>query len=183
MDYSWQVLTLSEQGDDCGRWLLAKKGVSGASFSLNPVFGVREDQGIFSCFDFPCKGFELHCGERQLAFGRELFVPEPLRGRGVGSYLLRWLAGQALDAGLGAERVRSLHLISRQNTELRNAFYERLGFELTVYRDGSGWARLPQLKAMQMQPSHEKVRPVLDEEPRPVALQNFADMNSRLLQT
>lgn len=54
--------------------------------------------------------------------------------------------------------VRSLHLLKRQNSALRNAFYERLGFDLTLYDDGSGWARAKRLGQLRTSAEAGKVR-------------------------
>jgi hypothetical protein len=59
--------------------------------------------------------------------------------------------------GCGDAHVRSLNLIARQDTPLRNAFYENMGFRLTVYRDGAGWARSAHLRLLRQRHDPAKV--------------------------
>jgi len=108
-----------------------------------------------------CRGFTLTLRGGRARFGRSLHLPPGLRGRGLGTYLMAWLVRRAVDLGFGALPVHGLHLIRQQDTPLRNAFYRSMGFELTLYRDGSGWARAPRLDGLRMRHDPAKVREVV----------------------
>lgn len=98
-------------------------------------------------------------------FSRVIELPAPLRGLGLGTYLMSTLVRRAVALGFGAARVRSLHLLKRQDTPLRNAFYRCMGFDLALYADGSGWARARRLD--QLRTAHDPAK--LRELPPPPA--------------
>lgn len=103
------------------------------------------------------KGFELAVHRDKACFGREFLLPPCLRGKGLGTYLLCRLVCFGVAHGCGDAHVRSLNLIARQDTPLRNAFYENMGFRLTVYRDGAGWARSAHLHLLRQRHDSAKV--------------------------
>ena len=110
---------------------------------------------------------EVLAAPRHLAarFSRVIELPAPLRGLGLGTYLMSTLVRRAVAQGFGAARVRSLHLLKRQDTPLRNAFYLSMGFDLALYADGSGWARARRLD--QLRAAHDPAK--LRELPPPPA--------------
>lgn len=139
----------------------AERDASGCHVELTPVCGCVLVRGrVLRVVRFACKGFHLDVRHGKACFGRELILSEDLRGLGVGTYLLCGLVRRAVSCGCTDARVRSLHLISRQNTPLRNAFYRNMGFDVTVYRDGSGWARCSRLGDLRQQHDLAKVSDV-----------------------
>ena len=103
------------------------------------------------------KSFTLNVRRGRACFSRDLKLPEGVRGVGVGTYMLCSLVRRAVRLGFGGVKVRSLNLVKAQNTPLRNAFYERMGFDLTLYSDGSGWARARRLDQLRMRHDPAKV--------------------------
>ncbi|WP_461210905.1 hypothetical protein [Desulfocurvus sp. DL9XJH121] len=104
------------------------------------------------------KALALDADPRRARFSRELLLPEALRGLGLGTYILCALVRRAVGRGCGGARVRALHLLARQHSPLRSAFYLGMGFELTLYADGSGWARAPRLDGLRAAHDPAKVR-------------------------
>lgn len=105
-----------------------------------------------------CRPFTLTIGHGRACFARRLRLPPGLRGLGLGTWLMASLVRRAVDLGLGAARVRALHLVARDASPLRDAFYRSMGFEVTVWRDGSGWARAKRLDALRSEADSAKSR-------------------------
>jgi len=105
-----------------------------------------------------CKPFTLAVRRGLACFDRYLRLPPGLRGLGLGTWLMAALVRQAVDLGLGASRVRSLHLVARDASDLRDNFYRAMGFTVTVWRDGSGWARAARLDTLRASANPAKTR-------------------------
>jgi len=96
------------------------------------LFGVRPvAQVVFACVDTQPVGFALFFHSFSTFLGRpglyleDLFVTPAERGRGVGRYLLRWLARLALERGCGRLEWAVLDWNSAAI-----GFYRKLGAEL-----------------------------------------------------
>lgn len=139
---------LSLDGDGCAQRItpLAAGPVAGCGGSLPPWDALR------------ARAFVLEAGPDKARFGRVLELPEALRGLGLGTHILCALVRRAVALGFGGARVRSLHLVKAQDTPLRNAFYRRMGFCVTLYRDGSGWARAARLDQLRTLAHAAKIR-------------------------
>ena len=105
-----------------------------------------------------CAAFTLAVHGGRACFSRNLRLPPQLRGLGLGTWLMAALVRRAVALGLGAARVRSLHLVARDASALRDHFYRSMGFAVTVWRDGSGWARVARLDALRRHADPVKVR-------------------------
>ncbi len=134
-----------EQG---GGWLL----------SAGPLAVLRFLPDAAVAASVRCKPFTLAVRHDRACFDRYLRLPVTLRGLGLGTWLMSSLVRQAVDRGLGAARVRSLHLVARDASELRDSFYRSMGFAVTVWRDGSGWARAARLDGLRRRANPAKVR-------------------------
>lgn len=129
-------------------------GVEGCALGLSPVLLLPDSGGAFNV---RCPGFTLTVRGGKARFGRAFSLCPELRGRGLGTYLMTRLARRAVQLGFGAVPVHALHLVRQQNTPLRNAFYRSMGFDLTLYRDGSGWARAARLDRLRLASDPAKV--------------------------
>jgi GNAT superfamily N-acetyltransferase len=96
------------------------------------LFGVRPvAEVVFACVDTQPVGFALFFHSFSTFLGRpglyleDLFVTPAARGRGVGRYLLRWLARLALERGCGRLEWAVLDWNSAAI-----GFYRKLGAEL-----------------------------------------------------
>lgn len=102
--------------------------------------------------------FSLHVRGGKARFDRDIRLPAPLRGLGLGTYLLSTLVRLAVRLGHAEARVRALHLVARDHTPLRAAFYRSMRFSLTLWADGTGWARAARLGDLRAACDPAKVR-------------------------
>lgn len=105
----------------------------------------RADGGPEPCALVRLRPFCLEVRQGKARFDRDIRLPPALRGLGLGTYLLATLVRVAVGLGHGEARVRALHLVSRDASPLRDAFYRSMRFTLTLWPDGSGWARARRL--------------------------------------
>jgi len=132
-------------------------GPQGCVLSYAPRVVLLNEPGLSEPIGTHCPGFVLEIRGGKARFGRSFSLPAELRGRGLGTYLLTGLIRRAVGLGFGDVPVHGLHLIKQQNSPLRNAFYQSMGFTLIPYRDGSGWARAPRLDVLRMHHDSGKV--------------------------
>lgn len=107
--------------------------------------GVRADGGAGPWALVRLRPFCLEVRQGKARFDRDIRLPPALRGLGLGTYLLATLVRVAVGLGHAEARVRALHLVSRDASPLRDAFYRSMRFTLTLWPDGSGWARARRL--------------------------------------
>ncbi|WP_028587316.1 hypothetical protein [Desulfocurvus vexinensis] len=107
--------------------------------------GVRADGGVGPWALVRLRPFCLEVRRGKARFDRDIRLPPALRGLGLGTYLLATLVRVAVGLGHAEARVRALHLVSRDASPLRDAFYRSMRFTLTLWPDGSGWARARRL--------------------------------------
>ncbi len=178
----------TERGPSDGRQTRAVAAVlravredsDGCLLSAGPVALARILPGAVALLLPRCKPFTLGVRGGRACFSRSLRLPPPLRGLGLGTWLMAGLVRQAVARGLGAARVRSLHLVARDASDLRDNFYRAMGFAVTVWRDGSGWARAARLDALRTRPNAAKARPLAKAEAPPDLLSALAAGARRL---
>ncbi|BBD07192.1 hypothetical protein [Desulfovibrio ferrophilus] len=145
-----------------GNWLTLERRIqtysNGCALNILPQLASFAGLGASEVRSVYCPGFTLEVRGGKARFGRMFSLPHELRGQGLGTYLLCGLVREAVGFGFGNLPVHGLHLIKQQDTPLRNAFYRSMGFTLTLYRDGSGWARAPRLDVLRMHHDPAKVR-------------------------
>lgn len=103
-------------------------------------------------------GWELRICGGKAAFGRFLQIPAGMRGNGLGTWFMCSLVKNAIALGFAEASVRGLHLVKRHDSSLRNAFYRNLGFDVVLYRDGSGFARAARIGQLRVAHDPLKVR-------------------------
>ncbi len=115
----------------------------GCSLTLRPLL----EAGPYARRPVPAtiRPFSLTVRGAKARFDRDLRLPPPWRGLGLGTYFLATLVRLAVLLGHGQARVRALHLVARDHAPLRTAFYLGMGFRLTLWPDGTGFARADRL--------------------------------------
>jgi GNAT superfamily N-acetyltransferase len=111
---------------------LAHEVVATESRLRQALFGARPfAEVVFACIEGEPVGFALYFHSFSTFLGRpglyleDLFVRPAARGRGVGRYLLNWLARVALERGCGR-----LEWAVLDWNEAAIGFYRKLGAEL-----------------------------------------------------
>ena len=130
----------------------------GVFLAAGPVGVLRLLPDAVLAASLRCRPFTLTIEHGRARFARHLRLPSGLRGLGLGTWLMTSLVRQAVGLGLGASRVRSLHLVPHDASDLRDAFYRTMGFVVTVWRDGSGWARAARLDGLRTEADPAKAR-------------------------
>lgn len=125
---------------------------AGCALALRPLMEARPGLGPWTSRLGPTgiRPFTLRVAGGKARFDRDLRLPGPWQGLGLGTWLLCSLVRLAVLLGHGEARPRALHLVGRDHTPLRAAFYRSMCFTLTLWPDGTGFARAARLADLRL---------------------------------